>query len=61
MPLEFWEAVLNLHISLSSMDILTIYILPKHENEICVFLGFPDGSDGKEYACYEGCPGSIPG
>ena len=28
---------MNLHISLSSMDILTIFILPKHENEIYVF------------------------
>ena len=28
---------MNLHISLSSMDILTIFILPKHENEIYMF------------------------
>ena len=48
MPLEFWEGVLNLHISLSSVDILTIFILPMHEIETYVFSGFPDGSDGKE-------------
>ena len=24
-------------------------------------MGFPDGSDGKESACNEGDPGSIPG
>ena len=27
----------------------------------CVILGFPCGSDGKEPACNEGDPGSIPG
>ena len=26
-----------------------------------VFLGFPCGSDGKEFACNVGDPGSIPG
>ena len=32
---------------------------------ICVYLhismGFPDSSEGKEFACYVGNPGSIPG
>ena len=27
----------------------------------CMFLSFPGGSDGKESACNEGDPGSIPG
>ena len=28
---------------------------------MCVCMGFPDGSDGKESACNVGDPGSIPG
>ena len=26
-----------------------------------LLLGFPDGSDGKEFACDDGYPGLIPG
>ena len=28
---------------------------------VCGFMGFPDGLDGKEFACTVGNPGSIPG
>ena len=28
---------------------------------MCVYMGFPDGSDGKESSCNAGDPGSIPG
>ena len=38
----------------NSLRILYSYCLP-------VFLGFPDGSAGKESACNAGDPGSIPG
>ena len=37
-----------------------VYIL---EGSICIWvlMGYPSGSDGKEYACNTGDPGSIPG
>ena len=31
------------------------------EVELLVHMGFPGGSDGKEFACNAGDPGSIPG
>jgi len=32
-------------------------------NKVCLYnmVGFPDGSDGREFACNIGDPGSIPG
>ena len=44
---------------------MTIYHLPENTTKKSflkvIFWDFPGGSDGKEYACNAGEPGSIPG
>ena len=43
------------HVSLSIINIYLYICIPLY-----VHLGFPGGSEGKEYACNAGDPGSIP-
>ena len=47
--------------SLIHFEFIFVYGVRKCFNFILLHRGFPGGSDGKEFACNAGDPGSIPG